>query len=153
MKQAVTAMILAGVLLAGSSPVFAGDDRQAVIDAMQAWEKAVESKDYDALEQYYAEDAVYYPADALPVVGRAAIVERNRRRGAAADVEITQKPDDVQVRGDWAIYSCLARVSLPASAGRAASERHVRVLLVMQRDAAGRWQILRDIDNASPEPF
>jgi ketosteroid isomerase-like protein len=128
-------------------------ERQAIIDAMQAWERAVESGNYGLLENFYMEDAVYYPNNSPPVVGRDAILERNRQRGSASAVQITQKVDDIQIQNNWAIYSCLARIALTASANSGESLRYVRVLLIMQKDTDGQWKILRDIDNATPETF
>jgi ketosteroid isomerase-like protein len=126
-------------------------ERQAIIDSMQGWERAVESADYQRLGNYYMEHAVYYPNGAPPVVGRDAIVERNRQRGSSAAVRITQKVDDIQIQKDWAIYSCLASIAISTDSGE--SLRYVRVLLVMQKDTDGRWKILRDMDNTTPETF
>lgn len=123
-----------------------------MIAAMQSWEAAVEAGDYDRLAAHYMEDAIYYPHESQPIVGRDAIIRQNRARGNAARVDITQKVDDVQVHHDWAVYSCLARVAVTAE-GADPSVRHVRVLLVMQKDTDGRWKILRDIDNGTPETF
>lgn len=145
-----------GILLTlHASVLLAADDaeRRAVIDAMQGWEKAVETGDYEALGDFYANDAVYYPNDTAPIVGRAAIVARNRQRGSASAVDIVQRPDDVRVNGNWAIYSCLARVRLPGREGGNDSVRFVRVLLLMEKGEDGRWRILRDIDNSTPETF
>lgn len=126
-------------------------ERRAVTESMQSWEAAVEAGDYDRLAAHYMEDAIYYPHGAEPIVGRDAIIERNRARGNAARVDITQEVDDIQVHYDWAIYSCIARVAVTAEKGAAPSVRYVRVLLVMQKDVDGRWKILRDIDNGTPE--
>jgi len=128
-------------------------ERQAIVDAMQAWERAVESGNYGLLEGFYMEDAIYYPNNSPPVVGRDAILERNRERGSASAVQITQKVDDIQIQNNWAVYSCLARISMPGSANSAESLRYVRVLLIMQKDKDGQWKILRDMDNATPETF
>lgn len=136
------------------SPAYAeSGERQAIVESMQAWERAVEGEDYDLLDNHYMEHAVYYPNNAPPVAGRAAIVERNRQRGAASAVEITQKIDDILIHNDWAAYSCLARIAVRASADRSESVRFVRVLLILQKDSDGQWKILRDIDNATPETF
>jgi uncharacterized protein (TIGR02246 family) len=129
----------------------AAEERAALIEAMQAWERAVESNDYEELEKFYAEDAIYYPNDSAPIVGRENIIERNRQRGGEAPVDITQQVDDVQVHRDWAIYTCLARIRVSKPGGGAASERHARVLLVMKKSVDGQWQIFRDIDNSTPE--
>lgn len=145
----------AAVLALVAATVFAADEaeRQAVIDAMQGWERAVESADYEALQDYYVDGAIYYPNGTAPIVGRAAIIARNRERGSASSVDITQMPDDVTVNGNWAVYSCLARIRLPDSAGGDGKARFVRVLLLMEKGDDGRWRILRDIDNTTPETF
>lgn len=145
----------AAVLALVAATVFAADEteRQAVIDAMQGWEQAVESADYEALRDYYVDGAIYYPNGTAPIVGRAAITARNRERGSASSVDITQMPDDVAVNGNWAVYSCLARIRLPDSAGGDDNARFVRVLLLMEKGDDGRWRILRDIDNTTPETF
>lgn len=152
-KRGQVVSYLASIMLLVGSQAAASetDERQAVIDAMRSWERAVEAADYQALEAHYMEDAVYYPHNSAPVIGREAIIERNRRRGTASSVEIVQKVDDVQVHHDWAIYSCLAQVRTGDTDGDAVP--HVRVLLVMQKDTDGRWKILRDIDNGTPERF
>ncbi|MEX2123541.1 MAG: DUF4440 domain-containing protein [Woeseia sp.] len=126
-------------------------DRAAVIESMLAWEGAVESRNYEELEKFYAEDAIYYPNDALPIVGRQGIIDRNRLRGSESIVDITQQVDDVQVHHDWATYTCLARIRVSRPDGGAASERHARVLLVMKKGLDGQWRIFRDIDNTTPE--
>lgn len=143
----VAAMAASVVLWCAVAPASAADERAAVIETMQAWERAVEARDYDALADFYVADAVYYPRGAAPISGRDAIIARNRDRGSTGHVEITQHVDDVQIRGEWAIYSCLAEISV-AETG---ATRYARVLLVMQRDEDGRWRILRDIDNDTPE--
>ena len=147
--------LLVALAFSGATTALAAadDERQAVIEAMQAWEQAVESGDYEALREYYAEDAVYYPNGTAPIVGRDAIIARNRERGSTSEVDIRQRPDDVRVNGDWAVYSCLARIGMPGSDGADGTERFVRVLLVMEKAEDGRWRILRDIDNTTPETF
>ncbi len=128
-------------------------ERQAIIDAMQGWERAVEAADYEALQDYYVDGAIYYPDGLAPIVGRAAILARNRERGSESPVDITQMPDDVRVNGTWAVYSCLARIRLTGSQAESDQARFVRVVLVMEKGEDGRWRILRDIDNTTPETF
>ena len=122
-------------------------DRAAVIDTMQQWERAVEAADFDKLEGFYEENAIYYPNRSEPLIGRARIMENNRLRGAQASVDITQAVDDVSVNGNRAVYSCRATVKVTKPGQDAESVRHVRVLLVLQKGEDGRWRILRDIDN------
>jgi uncharacterized protein (TIGR02246 family) len=126
-------------------------DRAAIIDAMQSWERAVEARDYETLETFYTEDAIFYPNNAGPVVGRAAILERNRQRGSDAVVDIRQQVDDISINGNWAVYSCVARIEVSTPGTQEKAVRHARVLLVMEKDEAGRWRIHRDIDNDLPE--
>ena len=128
-------------------------DEQAVVAAMQGWEAAVESGDYEALAGFYTEDAVFYPNGVAPIVGRDRILERNRQRGSRGAVNIMQRVDDVEVNGNWAVYSCLARVEATASEGTAPAARFSRVLLLMERGEDGRWRIHRDIDNETPETW
>lgn len=143
------AALAAALLCSAAAGVAFGDERAAVVEAMQAWERAVEARRYDELADYYAVDAIYYPHEAAAIVGRDAIIARNRDRGSAASVDITQHVDDVQVNGSWAVYSCVAEIRV-SGAGNA-STRHVRVLLLMQRGEDGRWRIFRDIDNGTPD--
>jgi ketosteroid isomerase-like protein len=155
MMETMRALLVCGLaMFFFLSPVHAeSGERQAIVESMEAWERAVESEDYDQLDNHYMEHADYYPNNAPPVAGRAAIVERNRQRGAASAVEITQKIDDILIHNDWAAYSCLAKVAVRASVDGSESVRFVRVLLVLQKDSDGQWKILRDIDNATPETF
>ncbi|HLF29534.1 MAG TPA: DUF4440 domain-containing protein [Xanthomonadales bacterium] len=126
------------------------DDRAAVIDAMQQWEIAVETGDFEKLEHFYEENAIYYPDHAEPVIGRDRIMEKHRSRGVGAVVDINQQPDDVTVSGTWAAYSGEATVSVAKTNENTAAVRHVRVLLLMQKGEDGHWRILRDIDNEPP---
>lgn len=128
-------------------------EEEAVVAAMQAWEAAVESGDYEALAGFYTEDAVFYPNGAAPIVGRDQILDRNRQRGSRGSVNIMQRVDDVEINGSWAVYSCLARVEATASEGAAPAARFSRVLLLMERGEDGRWRIHRDIDNETPETW
>lgn len=146
----LTPLLGAAVLASGAASANPDEERAAIIAVMQAWERAVETRDYDALDRYYARDAVYYPNGASPIVGRSAIINRNRQRGSDATVDITQHVDDVQIRGNWAIYSCLAEIRLQNANGRD-SARYARVLLIMQKGPDGQWRILRDIDNDTPD--
>lgn len=145
-RHCIIILMLFGVPAANAE----ADERQAVIEAMQSWERAVETGDYAELEQHYMENAVYYPHQAEPLVGRDAIMDSNRQRGGDATVEIVQEVDDVEIHNDWAIYSCLARVTVTPPGDAARAVKRVRVLLVMQKDTDGRWKILRDIDNTPP---
>ena len=128
-------------------------DRAAVIATMQAWEQAIETSNYENLENFYTEDAIYYPNNTSPVVGRKNIIDRNRQRGSDAIVDITQQVDDVEVHDSWAVYSCLARVKVLNPNDNAETVRFVRVLLLMQKDIDGNWRIFRDIDNDTPARF
>lgn len=153
-RKAGRARILPGMFLAAwlvSAPAFADwtAEQQAVIDAMQAWETAVEQRDYDALANRYTDDAIYYPHGRAPLIGREAIMESQRSRGTRGDVDIVQQVDDVSINGDWAVYSCRASVRV-AGADPEAAVREVRVLLVMERGEDGVWRIHRDIDNVPP---
>ncbi len=120
---------------------------------MLAWETAVETNNYENLENYYTEDAIYYPNNSPPVIGRRNIIDRNRERGSDAIVDITQQVDDVEVHSTWAIYSCLASVKISTPNDNTETVRYVRVLLVMQKDIDGKWKIFRDIDNNTPARF
>jgi uncharacterized protein (TIGR02246 family) len=157
MRNSTGLLVCCGIVLAFVAATAAASEeaeRKAVIDAMQGWERAVESADYEALQDYYVEGAVYYPNSTAPIVGRAAIIARNRQRGSASKVDITQMPDDVRVNGNWAVYSCLARIRVLSAGGdKEEAARVVRVLLVMEKGDDGRWRILRDIDNTTPETF
>ncbi len=139
------------LLAAAAVPALAqqADEKAAVIQTMQQWEVAVETGDYERLAKFYTHDAIYYPNHSAPLVGRDKIIERNRQRGARGTVEITQRVDNVELNGDWAVYSCLAQVVLSGDD----AERYVRVLLLMQRGEDGQWRIHRDIDNQTPETF
>ena len=153
-KTFVLLYCLSSFALSGESAVAdVAQDRAAVIDAMQAWENAVETSNYEDLENVYTEDAIYYPNNASPVIGRKNIIDRNRQRGSDAIVEITQQVDDVEVHNNWAVYSCLARVKVLKSNDDSETVRFVMVLLVMQKDIDGQWKIFRDIDNNTPARF
>jgi uncharacterized protein (TIGR02246 family) len=149
-RAAAFLLCCAGAAICRTAAADPARDRAAIIDAMQGWERAVEARDYEALANFYTEDAIFYPNNAEPVVGRAAILERNRQRGSDAVVDIVQQVDDVSINGDWAVYSCIARIDVSAPQTQERAVRYARVLLVMEKDEAGQWRIHRDIDNDPP---
>lgn len=145
-------MAIAGCALAIPALADAAAERAAIVATMQHWEAAVESGDFGQLADYYTEDAVYYPNHSAPVVGRERILERNRQRGSGTAVTIEQRVDNVDVNGNWAVYSCVARIEVSRPGSDAPAIRQARVLLVMRQGEDGRWRIYRDIDNDPPEP-
>ena len=151
-----TFLIISALCCLGLHPALsvAETERDSVVRMMQEWESAVEARDYGRLADFYTEGAIFYPTGVAPIRGRDAIIERNKGRGSAGEVEITQQVDDVQVNGNWAVYSCLARVQVTPAAGEAPpAARFVRVLLLLEKGADGKWRIHRDIDTTTPETF
>ena len=138
--------LFAGVLMFGllATPLHAQDGAKSVDDA---WVKAAQAGDVEALVALYAPDAVLYPPDAMEARGTAAI--RAMYTGMLSSNTISNASIDAayQTVGDLSVGFGTATLTMtPKAAGGAPQTMTVRVTAVTKK-INGKW--LYVVDHAS----
>lgn len=138
-----------------SASLFSGADGEASarteIDKTRAayaaaWQKA----DAAVIAELYTEDAkVLYP-DQAPVAGRGNI--REYFKGFFQEFpknEFVLATSEVVINGDWAFDNGTYTWKATPAAGGKPQEDHGKYLVILRRQADGRWLVARDMDNSS----
>ena len=145
------ALLAAGVFWFAAAPIAVAADDAATIRAnTEAWFKAFNAGNADAVAASYADDAVVMAPGAPPASGSAAIKQLIAKEIAGAKsggVTLAQgKINDVAVKGDMAwhagTYSVIKNGTTVDAGG------YMEVL----RKKGGKWLIVRDIWNSSTPP-
>ena len=138
--------------LAMSAPIaMAADDAARIRAGTEAWIKAYNAGNADAITPLYAENAVVMPPGARLARGRAAIkqflVKDIAGAQSAGVVLVLGSENDVAVKGDIAwhagTYSVKDKAGATVDAGG---------YMEVWRKAGGKWLIIRDIWNSSTPP-
>jgi uncharacterized protein (TIGR02246 family) len=134
--------LFAGVLIFGlfATPLHAQDGAKSVDDA---WVKAVQAGDVEALVALYAPGAVLYPPDAMEARGTAAI--RAMYTGMLSNSTISNPSIDAvyQTVGDLSTGFGTATLTMTPKAGGAPQTMTVRVTVVVKK-IDGKWLYLAD---------
>jgi len=127
-------------------------DRQEIVAAIDAFTRALNSADYEAVVAMMTDDARFWPVDSPEMAGK----ERARAAYAALEgyrVEARFDVDEVLVSGDLAVVLALENFRLePKSGGKPIEIRNRRAFSVWRRDG-GVWKSARGMTNwAAPQP-
>jgi uncharacterized protein (TIGR02246 family) len=138
--------LLAGVFVFGllAMPLSAQEHGAKIVD--DAWVKAVNAGDVEALVALYAPDAVIYPPDAMEARGTAAI--RAMYTGMLSDSTISNVSIKAayQTVGELSIGFGTATMTMTPKAGGAPETMTVRVTAAVKK-INGKW--LYTVDHAS----
>jgi uncharacterized protein (TIGR02246 family) len=149
-RSALYAMAVLG-LLAAAPFASAADDAATIRAGTEAWIKAHNAGNADAIVAMYAEDAVVMPPGAPVTRGRAAIkqfIVKDIAEARTAGVTLVlAKESDVAVKGDSAWHAGTYTVKDKAGA-TVDSGGYMEIW----RKAGGKWLIVRDIWNSSTPP-
>jgi len=118
------------------------DDRQAILDLLQAWREATARGDLDAVLGLMTEDAVFLTPGNDPM-SRERFAEIFRGFGPGMRIDAQQDVRDLLVSGDLAYAWTHLVVTMTAGDG-GRSTRSGHVLTVFRRGAEGRWRLARD---------
>ncbi|HVE88986.1 MAG TPA: SgcJ/EcaC family oxidoreductase [Burkholderiaceae bacterium] len=145
------ALLAAGVFYFAATPIAVAADDAATIRAnTEAWFKAFNAGNADAVAASYANDAVVMAPGAPPASGAAAIKQLLSKEMAgmkAAGVSLAQgKLNDVAVKGDMAWHA--GTYSVIKDGKTVDTGSYMEVL----RKKDGKWLIVRDIWNSSTSP-
>jgi ketosteroid isomerase-like protein len=127
-------------------------DKDIIRGLMDAWLKAYNSKNIDALMSLYSSQ-IYYANNGSNLTRRLEGIEENYKRQFKASpcTRIEFKEELVTVSGDTGYIAGKYQVAVPQS-GAATNYFHGRVLLIFQRstnhsDGIDGWQLIVDFDN------
>ncbi|MEP6610108.1 MAG: nuclear transport factor 2 family protein [Burkholderiaceae bacterium] len=145
------ACLAAGVFCIAAAPMaMAADDAATIRANTEAWFKAYNAGNADAVAALYADDAVIMPPGSSPVSGHAAIKQflvKDSAGSKSAGVSLAQgKLNDVGIKDDMAWHSGTYSVMKGGAAVDTGS--YMEVL----RKKGGKWLIVRDIWNSSTPP-
>ncbi len=136
--------------LAAAPIAVAADDAATIRANTEAWFKAFNAGNADAVAATYADDAVVMAPGASPASGAAAIKQQIVKEIAGAKsggVSLAQgKINDVAVKGDMAWHS--GTYSVIKDGKTVDTGGYVEAL----RKKGGKWLIVRDIWNSSTPP-
>ena len=129
------------------------EHRRAILAADSAFGAAAVARDLEASAASLTSDAVMFPPDGPPVVGRAAIREYMRGAFATPGFSVQWTTDTVVVArsGDLAYSFGRSRYTFPARSGSpgALDTAYAKAVNVWRRDADGRWRALMDMGAAA----
>ncbi len=151
MIESVITMLLAAALQTTSVPAAAGavpaDARAAIERANNDWLPAMRRRDAKAIAEIYADDGVFVLPNGDSVKGRAAIERLMRDRFSRTDPVVggELRQDDLVVAGSMIYEWGHAELDLAGGANQTPSHVTARYLTVWQRDASGRWRIIRNL--------
>ena len=145
------ALLAAGMLCFAAAPVAIAADDVATIKAnTEAWFKAFNAGNADAVAASYADDAVVMAPGSPPASGKAAIKQLVAKEIAGAKsggVTLAQgKVNDVGIKGDMAWHAGTYSVMKGGTAVDTGG-----YMEVLQKKG-GKWLIVRDIWNSSTPP-
>ena len=145
------ALLAAGVFWFAAAPIAVAADDAATLRAnTEAWFKAFNAGNADAVAATYANDAVVMAPGAPPATGSAAIKQLIVKEIAGAKsggVSLSQgKINDVAVKGDMAWHA--GTYSVIKDGKTVDTGSYMEVL----RKKGGKWLIVRDIWNSSTPP-
>jgi uncharacterized protein (TIGR02246 family) len=142
-----TLCLLVGSAAASAQPgALAGNDVAAIRAASNVAENAANSANWTAWANIYGDNALFFPPNAKPLSGRAAIEAWMRAYPPVKNVRL--EPLEIEGRGDLAVvrgrYSLV--VVAPNQPERADSGNYLEI---WRRQNDGAWKITRDIFNSS----
>jgi len=126
------------------------EDLAAIAAVRNAWVQAVADGNADALRDFLADDYEVWAHGAPAIRGPEGAA--NAMRGALARFEIAQsfEPMESVVCGDWAFERGIETMILTPREGGEPREMSQRALLILRRDADGKWRYARGMTNGLP---
>lgn len=148
----LTCWLLAAIILvqptgAPSTTPIPADARAQIARANSDWLPAVQRQDVKAIVEPYADEAVFVTATGESVKGRDAIEQLMRDRFARGGRVAggTLRQDDLVATGTMIYEWGHADLEIGGAPGQPPAHTVGRYLTVWQRDASGRWRIIRNL--------
>ena len=138
----------------GTRPADTANVRATIRAADSAFAAAAAAHDLEGSVGSLSADAIMFPPDQPPLVGRAAIREYMRESFATPGFSVSWTTDTVvaSASGDMAYSFARSRYTFPSRSGKpgAIDTAHGKGVSVWRREADGRWRTVADIWNGAP---
>ena len=147
-RTLVVAMFVAsGISACSKTPAaFSDADRTSIQAAVDSFTNAIKSGDYAAAASWYTVDAVFMPPNAPVVEGRAAIQKTLESFGKVS--AFSQPVVEVDGVGDLAYARVNFDLTFTPPNTTAPMSDKGKVLIVMRKEADGKWRTSRGIFNS-----
>ena len=150
--------LIAGALIAACQPQDAGPPPEPEPEPPdfaafnEAYDAATNAADAEAYGMLYAEDAISMPPNAMPLVGRAAIVADAVENWEEMTPSLESRSEGNYMMGDLAVEYGTYRFSGTSKESGAVMTVEGKYVAVFKKQADGSWQIIRDIWNSNGPP-
>ncbi len=125
-------------------------EAEAIAVLQEQWVIATNAGDLQAMEAFYAEEAIVVPPETLPLVGTGAIIRWIDQRREESPFEIETSSHEIVVAGDWAFDRGAYALHLAPRDPAAAAPEYGNYLRLWRKQD-GSWKIARDIWNRLPD--
>ncbi|MCB0195206.1 MAG: SgcJ/EcaC family oxidoreductase [Anaerolineae bacterium] len=165
----ITGLALGSIFSACGSPAAAPEDQKPAAPAVEAvddveavtaavnkvWEQYASSLNAGDVEGYmalWADDAMQFPPESLPIVGKEALRAglESELEAITYDMEITNK--EVNVSGDMAVARGTYAATITFKDGSEPMTVDGKYMTLLKRQPDGSWKIFRDIYNSNVPP-
>lgn len=128
------------------------NDEQAIRDLFTSWRNAAAAGDLQRLLGLMADDVVFLRPGQAPMQGKQAFAGEFEAGLQRYHIEAHGEIKDLRIGADLAY--CWNHLSVMITPLREGVSMYLRgnTLTVLQRQADGRWLVLRDANMLSPEP-
>lgn len=130
----------------------APEDIAAINAAREAFMKAYETGDAQAIGRLYTEDAISEPNNQPTLRGREAIVASLESMFEQVSVTPVLTPDETRTLGSVGLDRGTYTVTVTPKAGAPPTSSQGRYMVVFVKQADGSWKVTRDMDNAIGAP-
>jgi ketosteroid isomerase-like protein len=126
-------------------------DQQQVQQSFQTWLDDYISGDVDRMMAALTEDSVILPQGQPTVAGLDAIRPFLEASSGGTGVTIINDMQELRINGTWAFVRGDFTVEVASvTEGEPGFKRAGRYLVLYEKNAAGEWRLLRDMDNDAP---
>lgn len=126
-------------------------DSRQIQHLLETWLNAYVSGDVDAMMAMVNEDSMLLPQGQKSSAGIDAVRRHIEAGAGAAGVTLTNDTREIRINGTWAMaHGNFALEVAPAKDSEPPFRRTGRYLVLYEKNAAGEWFMLRDIDNDGP---
>lgn len=147
----VLAAALTGCAVMRSHPDSAAD-LAAIATFNQRYLQAINDGDIAALSALTTEDHIMLAPNRLPLIGKEANDNANRRAFEQFDIDETWTPKETVVAGDWAWQRGTYKVIATPKSGGESHTSTGNFLRIYRRQQEGSWRMIRDMFNSDQPP-
>jgi len=126
-------------------------DREALKEISANWTEDYINGNVDGLMAVMDEDAMILSQKQATVAGEDEIRAYFEARAGKPGVTFTDHLQEIRINGDWAyVRGDFVLEVAPWEEGKPGFKRNGRYFVLYEKDEAGEWKMIRDIDNDMP---